>query len=630
MGGEYIKCSGFNRYEPPSPSTVGDEYLEDTFLKDVEKLHDILPQPFRRIDKILTEIYDNVWHSIEQKHKENQSMLTNEFKVDKMIYEEELVIHEKVIGIISTTEVAFLLCKSNLLVYCVSTLRLISSYQDINDSSYYEKLLLLESSSERTLLLSHYSNGKVQVIGYINEAFHVILEDIHAGNSLEDTIVENLCVSDDGYHVAISYSNNDKQWLTMYKLPIDEWKTQLVALSDMKSTNASQEEHEDISKEVIFSKVITIFKLFSPSLKANSNNISQILKSVDPDSTLLTYGLNHLLSPTYFQKVKSEVQNKMKRNEVDVLKRSKAIATVHYLKGQTTTSLFPSSKKTKDNVHNAVAVWWTNRHQMFLYHLKPGKDSDPAPFSVLPHAHHIKLSQVNSDTNLIATVLVNDSLSIWNRYTGHPLKVLSAPEQQCISFMKFSSVFHGAVQDCLTYGTSDGGLYQVVCGKFTTSEVTCLDRKSVPKCENDHTIKSVSSPKNMLTLVWPNGDIILYNEASKTPIRQLELFSTDVSIDSSSINVAFASDKILAVRDESNIGNKDASRLFLFTCDGEPSLQPFFNNSLFEAEEEETVDSLEKYFLQFLRQRNLSDDSLHARISKQYEEVSQNNFIDVN
>ena len=57
----------FNRYEPPSPSLIGDEDRDASFLDDATKLYDVLPQPFRRIDKILDEIYDLAWEEIERK-----------------------------------------------------------------------------------------------------------------------------------------------------------------------------------------------------------------------------------------------------------------------------------------------------------------------------------------------------------------------------------------------------------------------------------------------------------------------------------------------------------------------------------------------------------------------------------
>lgn len=55
-------------YTPPSIDRVSDED-EDDYLQDPEQLRDILPQPYRRIDKILNELLDNVWEIISEKER---------------------------------------------------------------------------------------------------------------------------------------------------------------------------------------------------------------------------------------------------------------------------------------------------------------------------------------------------------------------------------------------------------------------------------------------------------------------------------------------------------------------------------------------------------------------------------
>ena len=88
--------TGFNRYEPPSPSMQGDENIEESFLADVDKLHDYLPQPFRRIDKILTDIFELAWIKIEQNASENQFNDTSDSNIELVMYEEELLLSVKV------------------------------------------------------------------------------------------------------------------------------------------------------------------------------------------------------------------------------------------------------------------------------------------------------------------------------------------------------------------------------------------------------------------------------------------------------------------------------------------------------------------------------------------------------
>lgn len=124
--------TGFNRYEPPSPSTQGDEELEETFLKDVEYIHDVLPQPFRRIDKILTEIFEQAWMTIE-KH-ENEKQYVDEFhrNLKKVIYEEELLIQDQLHCIAACGDYAVAFGNIGIFVYNMSDLHICAkcSYQE--------------------------------------------------------------------------------------------------------------------------------------------------------------------------------------------------------------------------------------------------------------------------------------------------------------------------------------------------------------------------------------------------------------------------------------------------------------------------------------------------------------------
>ena len=98
----------FNRYEPPSPSTLGDEDLEKTFLKDVDQFHDDLPQPFRRINKLLEELLELVWVKIEAKTYENQFLTSSNKGVEAILYEEELCVDEQITHVKCSGEYTFL------------------------------------------------------------------------------------------------------------------------------------------------------------------------------------------------------------------------------------------------------------------------------------------------------------------------------------------------------------------------------------------------------------------------------------------------------------------------------------------------------------------------------------------
>lgn len=53
-------------YTPPSIENVSDED-EDDYIQDPEQIRDVLPQPYRMINKVINGVLDDVWEDVSQK-----------------------------------------------------------------------------------------------------------------------------------------------------------------------------------------------------------------------------------------------------------------------------------------------------------------------------------------------------------------------------------------------------------------------------------------------------------------------------------------------------------------------------------------------------------------------------------
>lgn len=75
---------------------------------------------------------------------------------------------------------------------------------------------------------------------------------------------------------------------------------------------------------------------------------------------------------------------------------------VHFLKGQSTSSLFrPQHPATcEGEVFNGVAVWWDGNNILYFYQLKQNKEN-PEPISSLPHAANILVSYCRYSSTLL-------------------------------------------------------------------------------------------------------------------------------------------------------------------------------------------------------------------------------------
>ncbi|XP_057301921.1 WD repeat-containing protein 93-like [Hydractinia symbiolongicarpus] len=636
-----VKKPGFNRYEPISPSLLGDEWIEDTFLDNVDKLHDVLPQPFRRIDKLVWEIFEQAWICIEHNEKQRQYIQSTEVKLNKVIYEEELLLHDQFKCSVACDCYLFVGVKHQLIVYELPKLNKITSYNYIDDTNkeenFVEDIHVVTNADDIVVIVTKDYQGQVKIFG-LKEDTIFLMQHIEVRAQQEKICAKMINLSEDNLYLAINWDDFSKQWLDVYKLPYEEWMNNMDNMetptesptADVGNDDENRNMHEDlqVSESAVkrsFTKVQHVLRVNPPLLKpCSSTSISAILKNVDIDSNVIGSGSHHLLTSTFFEHICSEFQYKSQiKEDIDITKRSNTIASVHFLKGQMTSSLFPSkNSQNADSSCNSILVWWKDSNQLYMYPLKASKDLEQAAFSILPNAHNIKLSSVNSQTDLIAVALVNNCISVWNRYVGQPLKVFMPADNQAVTMLCFSSVYHGNLQNRLTYATKHGKLVQMTCERNDVTNVLCLDDRTSSTGEGDQVVATSQGPMNLMTVIWKSGQVIIYNEASSQALCQLDLLSESNLKNAPHLAIVYTKEYILAIRDESD-KEKACSRVFLFEPDEYPILQPFFHFHFLAEDEEdvEKVDNLEKNFLRFLRRRKLSDESLHARIATQKREL---------
>lgn len=173
-----FKKPGFNRYEPPSPSLLEDEWIEDTFLDNVDKLHDVLPQPFRRIDKLVWEIFEQAWICIEQNEKQRQYIQSTEVQLNKVIYEEELLLHDQFKCCVACDCYLFVGVKHQLIVYELPKLSKITAYNYIDDANkeenFVEDIHVVTNADDIVVIVTKDYQGKfifIDVFVYYHSLF---------------------------------------------------------------------------------------------------------------------------------------------------------------------------------------------------------------------------------------------------------------------------------------------------------------------------------------------------------------------------------------------------------------------------------------------------------------------------
>ena len=151
-----LKKKIFNRYEPPSPSLLSDRGTDDACIHDLDLFHDRLPQPYHRIDKLLWEIFDSAWQIIEIRNK-NQFCTSTKKVAQKIVYEEELLVKEKVVCITSASNCLFCGVADGIIVYKLPNLEKYSKF--VTSRLQLRNLHLIDSSHNIILILLVYDIG---------------------------------------------------------------------------------------------------------------------------------------------------------------------------------------------------------------------------------------------------------------------------------------------------------------------------------------------------------------------------------------------------------------------------------------------------------------------------------------
>ncbi|XP_066912867.1 WD repeat-containing protein 93-like [Clytia hemisphaerica] len=629
----------FNRYEPPSPSMQGDENIDESFLKDVDRLHDILPQPFRRIDKILTDIFDLAWIQIEQKESEKQYSDNIDSNTETVIYEEELFLPQKMKALELYFDNLFVGTTQQLQVYKMPGFQKVVYNQEDHCFEDVVQITTLIGDPASAILLLQHGKEQLSVVGFKDDIFHPICNILEESKEENPHKIHGTVLAKHSHYMAVSFEGKNENELLVYRLPVEDWLNTLrnmviseeklspvVSANENLTTANSQVSLESQSSRLssnlnTFARSPQILQLQPLKGKANTHSMTTTLKETENSSNMIGQGNIHLLTSSFFENL--QMQFDSFTSGIDMSEHRLSMKpTCHFLKGQLSSNIFkgPSIQESKCN---AIGVWWENRNQFLVYSLQDTKHSLQ---SVLPHSGKICLSSVNEETNLIAVALESKCITIWNRYTGEPINTLACEHD--ITMLQFTTVYDGSLQTKLIYGTSKGKLLQISYDQRSgLSEPLSMDsRSSKSKDQCNQVCATIPGPMNLLCIIWKSGHIFIYDVATCTILCQLELFNSELplgGIDGNRIKLVFNKNTFVAFRDEStDTGNR--SRLFYFNTEEQSILKPFlsFVDTISEEEVEmhRNMDPLETQFVKFLRERIASERSLKTRMAAQHKD----------
>ncbi|NXF67417.1 WDR93 protein, partial [Ciccaba nigrolineata] len=446
---------------PPSEKDWLKEDEEDFFLQDPDRKRDVLPQPFRMINKLVMLVFENAMEIIERKEMLQEAQ---KLKVQpaKCIPTAEFQVTGRANCLVVSGKYVFVGLSVGLAAFKVSDCKEVCAWDAVKT-----EICAIHASdlgNECHVLLAVDEMGLVWLFCFHKESFLLIkilneVEDI----SKRSTCVE-LVLSPGADYAGVLLQGNTEAWLEIYRLPKDSWLKEMeknpgaaagLACRERRSSWTSVVQNSSISHCAIFSYTllptelslpVLLLKVKPPKPITGSSFKSPLdaLKKVD-DGSMLGLGYNHLIKDSQWEQQEAIFRSTYREYlEAEGERESKEDnprhATFHFLLPSRILQVGPEMKVQPD-VPAGISVHWDGSHNLCLYllnhPLKEKVDSDLKPDVVWPCAAPIACSAVSSCSRYLALACEDATITIWDKHLGYPLSVTAILEERLIRSIHF-------------------------------------------------------------------------------------------------------------------------------------------------------------------------------------------------
>ncbi|KFQ29416.1 WD repeat-containing protein 93, partial [Merops nubicus] len=442
----------------PSEKDWLKEDEEDFFQLDPDRKSEVLPQPFRMINKLVMMVFENAMEIIERKEllQEAQKL---KVQPTKCFPTAEFQVTGRANCLVVSGKYIFVGLSMGLAAFRVSDCKEVCVW----DAAQTEFCAIHASDlgNERHVLLAVDEMGLVCLFCFHRESFLLI----KILNEMEDVSKRNTCVevvlSPGGDYTGVLLQGNRKAWLDIYQLPKDSWLKEMeknptagLTCREKRSSWTSvadgfllQEPPVSANKaDAKLSLPVLLLKVKPPKPITGSTFTSPVdaLKNVD-DGSMLGLGYNHLIKDSQWQQQEAIFRRTYQEYlEAEGERESKEEmprhATFHFLLPSQILQVGPEIKVQPD-VPAGISVHWDGSHNLCFYllnrPLKEKVDSDPKPDVVWPCAAPIACSAVSSCSRYLALACEDATITIWDKHLGYPLSVVAILEERHIRSIHF-------------------------------------------------------------------------------------------------------------------------------------------------------------------------------------------------
>lgn len=447
-------------FTPPSIDNFPLEDDED-YITDPDQLLDRLPQPYRMIDKVLSQWYDEVWQIIEKRENER---LEESRRIRAPQYEcsAQMESQGRACCVCDSVDgrYIFIGLPRGLSAVDVQTQEKVASWEEESVDIHYVKAYLIGVQVYLVVTIDDMGFARLLIFGGDKFYFVKILNEFQEGGT--KLIISKCEASRNGDYLGAMFENPEtaEVWLEVYKLPRDAWLNELESVLTKKEEKSEEDQGTDTQaptdqdaptpqNEVEppqappqeestggekhtpkLSPTSVVMKLKPPpSMSGNTaSSVHSACQKVDSGEVIGT-GVNHILTPNH-KDMRKEVFAHLHDNLMEYLPKEEEAEPLedvnfHFM---TAGRLVPTGLEQQSQIEEeddmkrlptTIAVWWKGSTHVVHYSLlKQHKDFDVKPDLVWPYLSPVTSSAISDDTSLLAVGFENGNIIIWDRYLG--------------------------------------------------------------------------------------------------------------------------------------------------------------------------------------------------------------------
>lgn len=541
-------------FTPPSIDNFPLEDDED-YITDPDQLLDRLPQPYRMIDKVLSQWYDEVWQIIEKRENER---LEESRRIRAPQYEcsAQMESQGRACCVCDSVDGRYIFIGQprGLSAVDVQTQEKVASWEEESVDIHYVKAYLIGVQVYLVVTIDDMGFARLLIFGGDKFYFVKILNEFQEGGT--KLIISKCEASRNGDYLGAMFENPEtaEVWLEVYKLPRDAWLNELESVLTKKEEKseedqgtdtqaptdqeaptpqnevepppaATQEESTGGEKHTPkLSPTSVVMKLKPPpSMSGNpASSIHSACQKVDSGEVIGT-GVNHILTPNH-KDMRKEVFAHLHDNLMEYLPKEEEAEPLedvnfHFM---TAGRLVPTGLEQQSQIGlpTTIAVWWKESTHVVHYSLlKQHKDFDVKPDLVWPYLSPVTSSAISDDTSLLAVGFENGNIIIWDRYLGIQRGIVNIMDRVKIVQLTFldPNICPQNLDDYQPYRTKtstyllalcdNGALYIMMSGPGLELDPICI----TPPVESEDDIFTMVQPipgmHDLLITVLKSGKV---------------------------------------------------------------------------------------------------------------------------